>query len=347
MLRRMLKGASTLAFFGLAALTFRWLTGSVDWSLAAGAAILSGFWLLLTAAQTGQFLRTYFDIFSRLQVLLPLSLGLILSTVALVAFDSVPLKLVAAVEFCGWSAIYHLYRRNRENFIRQGHGPLPKDCLVNPPIELIEPLDLILTSGRIASRLDETVGHGELAIRLEDGRLGALSSYMEKGVVINDLERLIAAWLRKGEHYIVLKLKQPASAEQIEQATKHARQMLAENIDWRDRTNGRRARIINLLPLPTSWRERLVKRTRATGYDWIGLLVGTLASQRWTCIGSCLEAYRRLGIKTRRYGTGMLGLGTGLLDPIMPVRFLDDPQFNLVSVDAKPAGIKNELITPA
>jgi hypothetical protein len=44
-----------------------------------------------------------------------------------------------------------------------------------------------------------------------------------------------------------------------------------------------------------------------------------LAPHRWTCIGACLELYRRLGVPTDD-GTGLLGFGTSLLDPIMPVR---------------------------
>jgi hypothetical protein len=31
------------------------------------------------------------------------------------------------------------------------------------------------------------------------------------------------------------------------------------------------------------------------------------------------------------YGTGLLGIGTGLLDPIQPQRFLNDPHFELLT----------------
>ena len=40
--------------------------------------------------------------------------------------------------------------------------------------------------------------------------------------------------------------------------------------------------------------------TRSAGYDWIGLFMGRLAPQRWTCIGACLELYRRLGVPHQR-----------------------------------------------
>ena len=35
----------------------------------------------------------------------------------------------------------------------------------------------------------------------------------------------------------------------------------------------------------------------ASGYDWLGLFMGRLAPHRWTCIGACLELYRRLGVQ--------------------------------------------------
>ncbi|MBY0357535.1 MAG: hypothetical protein K2W82_05990 [Candidatus Obscuribacterales bacterium] len=37
-----------------------------------------------------------------------------------------------------------------------------------------------------------------------------------------------------------------------------------------------------------------------------------------------------MGVKTNSYGTGLLGFGTTLFDPIMPVRFLSDPAFQLL-----------------
>lgn len=333
MYHRILKGASTLAYIFLIVLTWRWIKGELDWSLAVGAALLSAFWLVITGLQMRSLLRTYFDVLSRAQVLLPLTLGLIFSGLAIFAFDSLPLRLVSTLELIAWAGIYTRYRLNRRKFVNQGHGPLPVGCLVNPAPELIEPLDLVLTSGRIATRLEESVGHGEVAIRLEDGTIGTFTSLMEKGTVIKELKSRIEAWRRSGEHYIVLKLTKKQTAEQILRATAIARELLAKNIAWRERTTARRARIINGLPLPDAWKARLIAKWRVTGYDWNGLFGGRLAPDHWTCVGACLELYHQLGIKTAQYGTGLLGIGTGLLDPIMPVRFLDDPAFRFVSVE--------------
>ena len=92
----------------------------------------------------------------------------------------------------------------------------------------------------------------------------------------------------------------------------------------------------SLLPLPARLRERLLRALHTEGYDWLGLFMGRIADERWTCIGACLELYRRLGVATNPYGTGLLGVGTTLFDPIMPVRFLSDPAFRLLTDDSPP-----------
>lgn len=61
-----------------------------------------------------------------------------------------------------------------------------------------------------------------------------------------------------------------------------------------------------------------------------------VVEDRWTCIGAWLELYQRLGVQTNAYGTGLLGFGTTLFDPIMPVRFLSDPFFRLLSRETRP-----------
>ncbi len=335
MYHRILKGATSLAYLLLIALTWRWFKGETHWNLALGAALVSGFWLVLTVAQMHRLLKTYFDVLSRLAVLVPLTLGLVLSGLAIALFDSLAPQLVASGELLAWLGVYLLYRRNRRLYKTQGHGPLPKGCWVNPDPSVIAPGDLVLTSGRIASTIQESVGHGEIGVRLADGRMGLLSSYMEKGTVLNDLSRVVGKWRGNGTIYIVLKLRTPLTQEQSLRATEIAQQMLAANAAWRERENARRARLIGFLPLPAAWKSRLVARTRATGYDWPGLFIGHLHANRWTCIGACLELLHRLGVKTNHYGTGLLGIGTGLLDPIMPVRFLCDPAFRLVTLDDK------------
>lgn len=335
---RFMKCAYSLAYLSLIWLSWRWFKGGLDWGFASGCVAISGMWLVLTRLQMRHAFKTYFDTLSRLQILIPAAIGLVVSGLAAYATDSTWLRLVAGLEFAWWFYIYWLYRRNRKQYITQGHGPLPKGTWVNPPLQAVQPGDLILTSGRIANTVQESVGHGEVAIRMPDGSMGAFSSYMAKGAVVNDLGWLMERWLDKGEHYVVMRLSTPLTEDQVDGAHQIAQQLMAVNDAWRTGANKRRAWLINrLVLLPRSWREWLIEKTKATGYDWPGLFVGNRAVNKWTCIGACLELYQQLGIKTRPYGTGLLGLGTGLLDPIMPVRFLNDPAFRLLTVDGKRA----------
>lgn len=332
---RIVKCTVGTAYALLMVLTWKWFTGGLNWELAFGCTLVGGLWLGVTRMQMRHAFRTYFDTLSRLQVLVPLVIGVVLAGVAIIATDRLSLRTLAIVELASWGWIYWLYQRNRKKYIIQGHGPLPAGCWLNPDPSAMEPGDLILTSGRIANQFQESVGHGEVVVRQDDGKLYAFSSYMRNGVVLNDLNWLTSAWLRRGEHYIVLRLRTGLTGGQIERMSKLAQEMLQQNDDWRTKVNHRRAWLICLLPLPGSWKNWLVAHTKATGYDWFGLFIGSRANNRWTCVGACLELYERLGIKLHRYGTGLFGLGTGIFDPIMPVRFLSDPAFHLLTEQDK------------
>jgi hypothetical protein len=136
--------------------------------------------------------------------------------------------------------------------------------------------------------------------------------------------------LRESGHYIVLRPREGLRSEQLRRAEEIALEMIEDNRRWAERVNRRRGAILARLPLPAAWRQRLAHLLHSSGYDWLGLFMGRLAQDRWTCIGACLEMYGRLGLKTNAYGTGLLGFGTTLFDPIMPVRFLSDPAFRLL-----------------
>jgi hypothetical protein len=218
-------------------------------------------------------------------------------------------------------------------FMKTGHGLLPEGTWVNPPAAVLQSGDLILTSGRMADTMEQAIGHGEVAVPNADGKMVLLSSYMEKGTVINDAERILRILVKRGEHYIVLRLVKPLSADQVKRGNAIAQGMLAENIGWRDEWNARRIAFINGLPLPASWKAKLVTKTKwtTTGYDWIGLFIGFKTRNRWTCIAACAEWYARLRVPMRHYGTGLLGVGTGLLDPIQPQRFMSDKNLHLLN----------------
>lgn len=330
MIRRLTKFAVGTANLALIWLTWKFFRGELDWNLAYGALAISGFWLVLTAVRLRELFQTYFDTFSRLRVRVPLFTGLICSALSLYASHDATITWLAVAELVGWLGVYLGYRYTRKQFETVGHGPLPKGAWVNPPVDAIPNLSLVLTSGRIATRVHESVGHGEVPVDMPSGERIAFSSYMEKGVVLNPLSAIANAKVTRG-HYIVLKLKQGVTPEQAARAAVIVAELKAINVAWRDEMNGKRLALIGRLPLPSSWRAWLEKKTYITGYDWPGLLIGTRSKVRWTCIGVCLELYERLGIKTNKYGTGFLGLGTGFLNPIMPVRFLADPAFELLT----------------
>lgn len=334
---RIAKFASSAANLALVFLTWKLIAGELDWGLSCGCAAVSGFWLALTGFRLKSLFASYFDWFSRLHVLLPLTLGLVLSSMAVYAAPTRPLHLISLVEIVAWLGIYVGYRINRNRYIKQGHGPLPDNAWISPPAEVIQPGDLILFSGAMAKRLHASVGHAEIALQEPDGTMVTFSSYMYEGAVIKDLKQVTSKRLEHG-HYIVLRLrKQQFDSQANALGLGLAKRMLAQNIAWRDAANAYRRRCVDRLWLPQSCRDWLFKRIRADGYDWAGLFIGIRANGRWTCIGACLELYYRLCIITLVYGTGLLGLGTGVFNPIMPIRFLSDPNFRLLDRDDEDA----------
>lgn len=327
--RRVLKAADGTAYLALVWLTWRFFDDGSHWSVPVGAAAISGCWLLVTFLRTRHLLKTYFDVLSRIEFILPAVLGIALSLLALLLGGPGGLRAVAVGELAAWVTLCLVYRRNRRRYVREGHGPLPTGCWISPPAEALRPGDLILTSGRVAEGLRESVGHGETVVLRGDGALESFSSYMDQGAVLHPVAEYTSD-LRRHGHYIVLRLRSALTDAQVRRAEAIAGEMIEENRRWRDATNQRRRRVLGRLPLTARARERLIAFGHSSGYDWVGLFMGRLAPHRWTCIGACLELYRRLGIRTDDYGTGLLGFGTTLLDPIMPVRFLSDPAFRVL-----------------
>ena len=311
-------------------LTYKLLSGQLDGALMSGALLVGACWLGLTTVWLRSLFTTYFDRASRLRVLVPTGLGVLLAAIAFFCQGHWLLKVAAGAELAAWLAIYVAYRYNRANFEKMGRGMLPKGAWLSPPPEALQPGDLILTNGRMADRLRDSVGHGEVVFKGADGKLYAFSSYMKKGALTQRLEAITSERTWKGD-YIALRLAKPLTAEQLADGESVAKDMVGENNRWRSSVNAWRSAFINKLWLPASCKAWLVEKTKADGYDWFGLFIGVPGPGRWTCVAGCLEWYRRLGVKMRKYGTGLLGLGTGILNPIMPVRFISDPNLILLS----------------
>jgi hypothetical protein len=325
---RMFKGATTVAYVSLLLLTWAFTEHRLHWTVPGGAVALSGFWFVLTRVKMNHLLQTYFDVLSRLEVVIPATVGIVLSLLAMLTGIPV-IREAAAVELVCWLYLILLYRRNKKHFEIQGYGPVPTGCWVSPPPEFLQAGDLLLTSGRIAKRLRECVGHAEMVIQMPDGSRRALSSYMACGLVLNPLDEVAASTSASG-HYIVMRPKTPFTPEQIAKSADIAQHMLEDNISWRDLRNARRQNFISKLPLSQRQKQWLVEHTHASGYDWLGLFLGRIAPHHWTCIGACIQVYKAIGVKIGFYGTGLLGVGTTLFDPIMPVRLLSDPAFYLL-----------------
>lgn len=330
MLYRIKKGAVGIAHIALLLLFALTLSGKMPWSVETGSMIVSAGWLLLTVVRLPRLLRSFEDHFARMQVLVPGFFGLGTAIAALVLSRGLAPVMVALAELLGWGAVYSSYDLRSRGFIVQGHGPLPDDTWMSPELDALQEGDLILTDGRMAARSHNSIGHVELIIKGRDGKLMAFSSYMEKGVVMHTLRALIALEKRSKQHYIVLRLKTPFTAEQSARAIEIAEEMLASNDAWRKAATERRTRMVGKLPLPELWRKWLLAKVLPTGYDWWGQYSGFIHEERWTCMGACLEVLNRLGVKTRHYGTGLLGLGTGLLNPLMPIRLVREPAYRLL-----------------
>lgn len=331
-MRKFILGLTHLVLLGILGVVL--FSGSWGLLLTAKLAAISGVWLVITGILLKRLLATYEDMSSRLQLLVPTTLGAILSLAVLV-FGSLPLMLVALAEIAGWLYVILEFRKNRQNYTVYGHGPLPSDIWLNPPAEAFVEGDLILTDGRMAARTRNSVGHVEIVIRDKAGKLRVFSAYMEKGVVIHTLRSFVAMELKMREHFIGLRLNVPFTEDQSARAIQIADRMLAANQAWKKEAVAKRTRRVNALPVPASLKKRLMGVFPPTGYDWQGQYTGKIHENRWTCMGVVLDLLEELGVKTRKYGTGLLGLGTGLLNPLMPIRLLRDPAFRPLTLADK------------
>jgi len=346
MFRRIEKFAINASHLAIIWLIFRTLCGEVSWGITGGFIAVSALWLGLTSLHFRYLLITYFDRMSRVQFLAPLVTSVSLSTIAALFTSSPALRLVALGEIIIWAILYVLYDRNRKKFIVLGYGPLPSDIWVNAPWEALEPGDVVLTGGRMAARTRNSVGHMELALR-QAGAMVAFSSYMESGIVIHKLRAVLKVEAKSKGHYVVMRPRQGFSPEQNTAAVALTLDMEARNKQWFERELKRRTDLINrwlpdsrcnapglgrLIKPLKAW---LVKKYLPTGYDWKGLYTGLASQDRWTCMGACLQVLDKVGVPTLHYGTGLLGLGTGLLNPLLPVRFLYEPNFRHLTTEDK------------
>ncbi len=363
MLYRLEKFLITLGY-----LLLFWFTGHTVLSFGSpeffqSCAVASAAWLILTGICYRHLLMTYADRMSRLRIAVPTVIGMALSILAMAGGDGT-LQIAAVVEVVLWAVIFLMQERTRSKFYTKGFGLMPKNAWLNPPAEALREGDVILTSGRMAARTRNTVGHMELVLKRETpgGKTQyiAFSAYMEKGVVIHTL-RALCKTEAKASHYIALRPRTPLTDKQNREAVRIADEMKEINKQWTESETIRRTALIDKwLPaslatksligigkLAGALRGWLFKKYMPTGYDWLGMYTGKRMQKRWTCMGACLEVLDRVGVKTLPHGTGFLGLGTGLLNPLMPIRFLTEPSYRLLTDEDEKAFAATQPATPA
>jgi hypothetical protein len=343
--RRFLVAGATLLLIWM---TCRFAAGSLSWGIAFGGVVLSTVWLALILVSARRLFDAYHDYQARIRFRVPVVAGMVLSAVAaaselacigepgrfivasqngLTPTSDLALLLLAFADLAAWSVLLRAYLRNGKRFVRTDWGFVRGDIWLNPPMEAIPDLCAFVSSGSFGPRLKNPSGHMEVPFTDENGKRWLLSSWIGHGTVIHPMDEVIGKKLHVGEHYFVRPLRVPPTAEQLARAPMVARQLLAENIEWKTRVGERRATAISCLPLPSGMKAKLSQKAHPSGYWWTGLVNGRQPGNRGTCIGVCKEFLRRLGIDVLEHGYGFAGLGTGWLTPLNPGKIPVDPHF--------------------
>jgi hypothetical protein len=316
------------------------LTGHLhlDWTL--GSLLLSGFLAVFTFVRRHSLFKNFADPADRLQLRAALIAGPAFGLLALILGGIAPSGLVALIVLSLWVFLYLEYRENKDLFVQLKNGRVAQDAWLSVPAEAIGPGYLIFTSGVLGPRLGMSVDHGELALRTPEGDMVCLSSHWAKGVVINPLLRVTKGSVKNGPYFVARPVPELTEA-QSRRLYEIALEMKKENEIWRDEETKHRTAIVNRLPLPKSLKEKLLKKILPDGYDWFGMAIGRRRKHSWTCIGACIEAYARLSkeekkrgvraVQLREYGVGLFGWGTGIADPIVPIRVMTDPALHLMN----------------
>jgi hypothetical protein len=304
-----------------------WTHHQLALPLSSGCLTLSTLWLAVTAINLRKKLQTFADRFSRIAILTQIWLGSAITLAAYLTADSEPLAIAAYASLAAWAGIYLLYRFTRSRYAKAGHGLLPKDAWINPPAEVYQDGDITLTSGRIAQKLQNSVGHGEITVgdySSPEPELYSFSSYMESGTVINKLS-YIANPANEGGLYIVMRPRVPLTEAQKLSGLPLAKVMCEQDAAWRDRTQARVNWLFDHLPFnKTNLMLKLRQKFHVSGYDWLGLVSGRVPADHWICIVAALEHSRRRGIKTAHYSKAWG-------EPTNPDAVLSDPNYRLLT----------------
>ncbi|HEY9778378.1 MAG TPA: hypothetical protein V6C81_31740 [Planktothrix sp.] len=342
-------------FTGIATLTWvaalvLFLTGHVHFDAGLVSAILSSSLAVAMFIRRNDLLLNYAAPLERIQLRVCLTAGPALAVASIVIAGLSPVSIIGALCLVFWVMLYIEYRSNKADFVRVKSGLVFKNAWPSPYMEAVRPGDLLVTEGIIGPKVGMVVDHGELALRDESGEMVSFSSWWEKGSVFSPLARVTKGSQKNGPFFVARptvdqKSKTGLTEAQTKRLYEIAQEMYADNHEWTEQETVRRTSLIKSLWLPGKLKEKLLKKVLPDGYDWFGLAIGHRRKHSWTCIGACVEAYARLideekkagrpVPKTRKYGIGLFGLGTGFADPIAPIKVMTDPAMRLLDLNDK------------
>jgi hypothetical protein len=285
-------------------------------------------WFVFVSAIFGYVSETFMNPFSRRLYSIATALGILTSAFASFYFADVLLKLIAVLMVFPWMFVLGLYVKEHEKYEQTGRGLMIKGAYVDPPVSEWKS-GMVLASEGTGSNGDLSLCHGELIIQNPStGALETIADYMEKGPHFYTADVVYDRFVNKNnERFYLLEPVVPWTEEQHRLAWDEAKAM------WRD---NRKLRCVKNKPLKAMIETKFAhltadeqhemrKKKYYTGYYWKGLWCGAESKEpEWTCISFVLVLLHRIGVKTCRHAIGLFGLGTGILDPIIPVNFATD-----------------------
>jgi len=361
-----MKSALGLAYLALIGLTITVLWHGLTPAVLRSILVLSVVWMALTLLQLKALFKSWFRLQSRLRVRLPMVANGLLCAVCALLGPSLIDQALALVQVPVWILIWYWERRNAKKFHRFNGAISPVDMWHSPQAEAIPPFAFLISRGQFLPKfhIHREGGHAEFTYLGDDGMMMSFSCYMDQGVVTHLLSEVCRLLQATNESYIVCKPKVPPTEEKLRKGPAVAKEMLEEDIVWRDTANQRITKLVGMLPIPATWKSALEAKLHCTGYgwrafffapaggligrlrwllSWVGLgwllpdwLVPDLDSPRmWSCISACADYCMRVDMPTDEFGHGLTFLG--LWNPIMPDDPLADRNYEYMTLADKAA----------
>lgn len=263
---------------------------------------------------------------SKRMIFIPMFANVPLAIIALVLANSTMVIIIANVSLIIWLAIYLRTRARFKAYFPFHRGHLPNGIWMNPPVQALQPGDIILCHGPMADKCRNAVGHADLVLDGKGGKLHIFSSMIESGTIYKTARALLRSYEKGPYPWVIMRLRTPLSEEQNELTKKVREEMMDDNKAWTTQAQAWTERFIKVLWLPAKCKAYLLKRWMPTGYDQFGKFWGGERKNRWTCVAAALHLLRKAGVPVDDYGTGAFGL-IGEFNPVIPVRVMQDSAY--------------------